>query len=47
MNWKTLLNNGPTSKGDIVLAVGAFIVAGIKAVVTIQDYKSESKENEK
>jgi hypothetical protein len=47
VNWKQIFEKKPTSKTDIVMALGAVIVAGYKAVTTIQDYKSETKEIEK
>lgn len=44
MNLKKFFTDSPTSRTDIVMAVGAVIVAGYKAVETIRDYMSENKE---
>jgi hypothetical protein len=45
--FDTVFEKGPTSKTDVIMSLGAVILAGYKAVVTIQDYKSDNKEIEK
>lgn len=47
MNWKQLFEKKPTSKTDVGMAVGAVVLACYKAIETIQQYKSEHKENKK
>lgn len=38
---KKLFNSGPTSKTDVVMALGALVVAAYKAVETIRDYNKK------
>jgi hypothetical protein len=43
VNLSKLFEKRPTSKTDVVMAIGAVIVAGWKAIQTIQDYNQEKK----
>jgi hypothetical protein len=45
--FKGLFSKRPTTKGDIVLAIGAAVLAAWKAVDTIKDYKEEQSDDEK
>lgn len=42
-----LFEKSPTSRTDVIMALGGVVLAGYKALTTIQDYKSETKENNK
>jgi hypothetical protein len=45
--FDTVFEKGPTSKTDVIMSLGAVVLAGYKAVTTIQDYQSDNKENKK
>lgn len=47
MKLKSFFSAPRTTKGDVVLTVAATVVAALKAIDTIKDYKSENKENTK